>query len=452
MTSRRRFVRTAAGAALGALATPRFSTAALPPAVLQRVAGGRTPQELADDEAYWEVIQRAYTQDPGFINLESGFFSPAADPVLAAQVQNVRRVNQIPSFYMRRLMAQERADLKEMFGRFAGVSPAEFTFVRNTTEALNVVLQGIPLEPGEEVLYSSREYPSMQDALEQRSLRYGTVNKVIDLPWLPASQDEVVQAYSDAVTPRTRYILISHMIYLTGQVLPVRAVAEMAHARGIEVVVDAAHSFAHLDWKVPDLGADYLGSSLHKWLGCPLGTGLLYVRKEHIAKVWPLFGDRNARGDDIEKFHHIGTHPQGTDQAIRDAVRFHEAIGGARKEARLRYLKNSWVGRVKDVPGIRINTPLGDEQSCAIANVLVDGLTPGELVDTLWDRYKIFTVAVEQGARIAPNVFTRLEDLDLLVRALKESATDRPGPSDRVPGREVDSDRGARRPPGSLRA
>jgi len=156
MTSRRRFVRTAAGAALGALATPRFSTAGLPPAVLHRVAGGRAPRELADDEAYWEVIQRAYTQDPGFINLESGFFSPAADPVLAAQVQNVRRINQIPSFYMRRLMAQERADLKEMFGRFAGVSPAEFTFVRNTTEALNVVLQGIPLEPGEEVLYSSR--------------------------------------------------------------------------------------------------------------------------------------------------------------------------------------------------------------------------------------------------------------------------------------------------------
>ena len=426
MTTRRTFVRAATGAvtgaALGALATPRFSAAALPSPELDRIAGTRGPHDLADDEAYWEVIQRAYTQDAGFINLESGFFSPAADPVLEAQLRNIRRVNEIPSFHMRRLMAQDRADLKETFGRFAGVSPDEFTFVRNTTEALNVVLQGIPLERGEEVLYCSREYPSMQEALEQRALRYGTVNKVIELPWLPASQDEVVQAYADAVTPRTRYILISHMIYLTGQVLPVRAVADMAHARGIEVVVDAAHSFAHLDWKVPELGADYLGSSLHKWLGCPLGTGLLYVKKEHIAKVWPLFGDRNARGDDIEKLHHIGTHPQGTDQAIRDAVRFHEAIGGARKEARLRYLKNSWVGRVRDVPGIHINTPLGDEQSCAIANVLVDGMTPAALVDALWDRYRIFTVAVDQGARIAPNVFTRTGDLDLLVRALRELA------------------------------
>jgi len=422
MTSRRTFVRTATGAALGSLVTPRFSAAAISRSELERLAGGLSPQEIADDEAYWEVIQRAYTQDPGFINLESGFFSPAADPVLDAQVRNIRRINQIPSFHMRRLMAQDRVDLKEMFGRFAGVSPAEFTFVRNTTEALNVVLQGIPLERGEEVLYSSREYPSMQEALQQRALRFGTVNNVIELPWLPASQEEVVQAYATAITPRTRYILISHMIYLTGQVLPVRAVADMAHARGIEVIVDAAHSFAHLDWKVPDLGADYLGSSLHKWLGCPLGTGLLYVKQEHIAKVWPLFGDLNAQGPDIEKFHHIGTHPQGTDQAIRDAVRFHESIGGARKETRLRYLKNSWVGRVKDLPRVHINTPLGDGQSCAIANVLVDGLTPGALVDALWDRYRIFTVAVEPGARIAPNVFTRMADLDLLVRALEQLA------------------------------
>ncbi|HSG07789.1 MAG TPA: aminotransferase class V-fold PLP-dependent enzyme, partial [Longimicrobiales bacterium] len=282
MTTRRTFVRAATGAALGTLASPRFCAAALPHAELRRRAGNRSAIDLAADEAYWEVVQRAYTQDAGFINLESGFFSPAADPVLEAQLRNIRRINQIPSFHMRRLMEQDRADLKEMFGRFAGVSPGEFTFVRNTTEALNVVLQGIPLERGEEVLYSSREYPSMKEALEQRALRFGTVNKVIELPWLPSSQDEVVQAYADAVTPRTRYILISHMIFLTGQVLPVRAVADMAHARGIEVVVDAAHSFAHLDWKIPDLDADYLGSSLHKWLGCPLGTGLLYVKKEHI--------------------------------------------------------------------------------------------------------------------------------------------------------------------------
>jgi selenocysteine lyase/cysteine desulfurase len=212
------------------------------------------------------------------------------------------------------------------------------------------------------------------------------------------------------------------MIFLTGQVLPVREISEMAHARGIEVIVDGAHSFAHLEYRIPDLGCDYFGTSLHKWLGAPLGTGLLYVKREHVAKVWPLFGDGHAQGDDIEKLHHIGTHPQSTDQSIVDAIRFHEAIGGPRKEARLRYLKNYWVEQVLDVPGVHINTPLGDDQSCAIANVLVDGMTPAELVDALWDRDRIFTVAVEQGARIAPNVFSRLSDLDLLAEAVRAAA------------------------------
>jgi selenocysteine lyase/cysteine desulfurase len=319
-------------------------------------------------------------------------------------------------------MAEERAELKSTVGRFAGVAPEELVIVRNTTEALNVVIHGVPAEPGDEFLWCSREYPSMQDALLQRARRFGTANRVIELPWLPGRQDEIVEAYAAAITPRTRYILASHMIYLTGQVLPIRAISDMAHERGIEVIVDAAHSFAHLEYDIPDLGGDYLGTSLHKWLGAPLGTGLLYVKREHVAKVWPLFGDANAQGDDIEKLHHIGTHPQGTDQTIVDAIRFHEGIGGVRKEARLRYLKNHWVRQVRDVPGVHINTPLGDDQSCAIANVLVESMTPTALVEGLWDRYRIFTVAVEQGARIAPNVFSRLGELDLLARAIREMA------------------------------
>jgi selenocysteine lyase/cysteine desulfurase len=179
---------------------------------------------------------------------------------------------------------------------------------------------------------------------------------------------------------------------------------------------------AHIDHTLPDLGFDYYGTSLHKWLGAPLGTGLMVIRREHIAKVWPLYGDRRAQSDDIAKFEHIGTHPQGTDQTIMDAIRFHEAIGGARKEARLRFLKNYWVDKVRDTRGVTINTPLGKDQSCAIANVLVDGMTPKELVDALWGRYRIFTVGVEQGARIAPNVFTRLSDLDLLAKGIRECA------------------------------
>ncbi len=422
MTTRRSFVRMATGAALSPLASPMFSTATTEQVAHRRTSDNRDAATIAQDEAYWEVIQRAYTQDASFINIESGYFSPAADVVLNAQVDKLRELNRIPSFYMRRRMATERANLKQAFGRFLGLSPDEFVIARNTTEALNTIIHGIPLERGEEVLYNSREYPSMQEALEQRAMRHGTVNRVIEIPWLPSAQDEIVQAYAAAITPRTRYIMVSHMIFLTGQVLPIRDICDMAHERGIEVIVDGAHSFAHLNQSITDLNCDYYAASLHKWLGAPLGTGLMYIRKEHIQKVWPLFGDRRAQGDHIGKFEHIGTHPQGTDQTIIDACRFHDAIGAARKEERLRYLKNYWVEQVLGVPRVKINTPLGDDQSCAIANVLVEGRTPAELVDALWDRYRIFTVGVEQGARIAPNVFTRLSDLDLLVRGVEEFA------------------------------
>ena len=237
------------------LATPALNTANTEQVARQRASDSRDATVIAQDEAYWEVIQRAYTQDASFINIESGYFSPAADPVLNAQVDKLRELNRIPSFYMRRRMAADRITLKQSFGRFAGLSPDEFVIARNTTEALNTIIHGIPLERGEEVLLNSREYPSMQDALEQRSMRHGTVSRVIEIPWLPSSQDEIVQAYAAAITPRTRYILVSHMIFLTGQVLPVREICDMAHERGIEVIVDGAHSFAHLNQSITDKAA-----------------------------------------------------------------------------------------------------------------------------------------------------------------------------------------------------
>jgi len=422
MTSRRSFVRLAAGAALSPLAAPTFHADASDRIARLRLGDKRDADTIAQDETYWEAIQREYTQDSTFINIESGFFSPAADVVLESQINWVREVNRAPSFYMRRRMATETANLKKLIGRSLGISPEEFVISRNTTEALNTIIQGVPLEPGEEVLLCSREYPSMVEALEQRTQRFGTASRVIEIPWLPTSQDEIVRAYADAITPRTRYILVSHMIFLTGQILPVREICDMAHERGIEVIVDGAHSLAHVNQGISDLNCDYYGTSLHKWLGAPLGTGLMYIRKEHIPKVWPLYADRNAQSDHVSKFEHIGTHPPSAKQPILDAIRFHESIGGERKEARLRFLKNYWVDQVKETPGVRINTPLGRDQSCAIANVLIEGWTPGDFVDALWDRYRIFTVGVEQGARIAPNLFTRLSDLDLLVQGIRECA------------------------------
>ena len=380
------------------------------------------PREAARDEDFWYVVQKAYRQSPHFINLESGYYSPSPIEVMEAQIANIRAINETPSFYMRRKQFQDQADVKKAFGEFAGADPSEFVICRNTTEALNTVIHGIEMAPGDEALMCDREYGSMLEAWNQRAARTGITLKIIQLPLVPESQDEIVRIYERAVTPKTKVLHVSHMIYLTGQVLPVRAIADMAHARGLEVIVDAAHSFAHLEWKLPDLGADYLGSSLHKWLGAPLGSGLLYVRRDKIARLWPLLGDSRFASDDIAKLEHIGTHPRSTDLAIISAVRFHEAIGSKRKEERLRYLKNYWASKAAEIPGVTINTPMQDEMSCAIANVIVRGMTPGELVDRLWDEHRIFTVAVEQGARIAPNLWTRLEHLDALVDAIRGMA------------------------------
>ena len=421
--NRRAFLKKMGHSTLGALALPAFSPALCDEvrahaALLDR----RTPQDVARDEDFWYTVQKAYTQSPHFINLESGYYSPAPQEVLEAQLRNITMINETPSFYMRRRQEEDKAAVKQIVGDFAGVSPDEFVICRNTTEALNTVIHGLELEPGDEALMCDREYDSMLAAFRQRSRRHGLKLNIITLPLVPNSQDEIVRIYEAALTPKTKVLLVSHMIYLTGQVLPVRAICDMAHRRGIEVIVDAAHSFAHLDYKIPDLGADYLGTSLHKWLCAPLGSGLLYVRKEKIDRVWPLFGDDTYAADDIRKFEHIGTHPCSTDLTIVNAIRFQEAIGGKRKEERLRFLKTYWVEQVKDLPHITINTPLGADQSCALANVAVAGMTSAEVVDALWDRHRIFTVAVEQGARIAPNLWTRLAHLDALAEALKEMA------------------------------
>jgi selenocysteine lyase/cysteine desulfurase len=426
---RREFLKRVTRASAGAAALSALDPAGGIPAVeaASRLVAGVSPKALARDESFWLSIRKAFHQSSSFINLESGWFSAAPTRVLDAQVENLRHLNGITSFYLRRpeLWPQAMADLKTVIGKFAGVPPEEFVVTRNTTESLNIVIQGLQLADGDEILYGDREYPSVTDALEQRAERYGTKLRTFTAPMVPRDDAEVVSLYQQNLTPRTKVIVVSHMIFLTGQILPVRQICDMAHARGIEVVVDAAHSFAHLDYKIPDLGCDYLGTSLHKWLCVPIGTGLLYVKKEKIAKVWPLLGDRLFPKDDIRKFEHLGTHPVSTDLVIRDAIRFHESIGSKRKEERLRYLKNYWVEQVIDIPGVKINTPLGDGQSCAIANVAVDGIAPEQLAKDLFDAHRVFTVAVKMGVRVSPNLFNTLADLDALVAGIRQLAAGR---------------------------
>jgi selenocysteine lyase/cysteine desulfurase len=288
------------------------------------------------------------------------------------------------------------------------------------------VIAGIDWQAGDEAVMAMQDYGAMLDMFALQARRHGIVNKAVSLPMNPQSDDEIVRLYAEAITPKTRLLMISHLVNITGQILPVTKLCDMAHARGVEVMVDGAHAFAHLEFAIPDLHCDYYGASLHKWLGCPLGAGLLHVRRDHIARLWPIYGDAGVPDDDIRKLNHTGTHPVHTDLAIQDAIAFHQGIGIQRKEARLRYLQNYWTNQVRGVPNVILNTPEDPRRSCAIANVGVAGIKPGDLSKTLLEKYRIWTVAIDgagvHGARITPHLFTSTAELDALVAALKELA------------------------------
>ncbi|MEM6842723.1 MAG: aminotransferase class V-fold PLP-dependent enzyme [Bacteroidota bacterium] len=384
----------------------------------------RSDQDIARDETYWREVAKAYRVSDDFINLENGYYSLAAWPVLEAQWQHIQRVNEIPSYYMRTQQWDERNAVTAALAEFAGCSVEEMVVCRNTTEALDTVILGLDLAPGDEAIMCNHDYGSMRAAFNQRARRDKIVNRVISLPLHPKSDQEIIDAYEEAITPRTKVMLVSHLVNITGQVLPVRKICDMAHSHGVEVICDSAHALGHLDFKIRDLDCDYWGTSLHKWVGAPLGSGILFVKKEKIAKVWPLLGDDSFADDDIRKFRHFGTLPVTGHVSIMDALKFQDTIGITRKQARLRYLKQYWTEKVKDTPGIIINTPWEEARSSGIANVGIASLSPNELAERLMEDYNIFTVAINneavRGVRVTPHLYTSLDELDQLVVALTE--------------------------------
>ena len=415
--NKRAFLRTMGGASLGMLLGDRLwaQYAELP------------PRALAEDEPFWALIREKYRLKPDYINLENGYFSMQSQPVLEAFVSRVREINFEASYYMRTRQFDDKLAARTQLAHMAGCSPDELIITRNTTESLDTVIAGIDWKPGDEAVMAEQDYGAMLDMFKLQARRHGIVNKVVSLPIDPASDDEIVRLYERAITPRTRLLMVCHMVNITGQILPVRAIADMAHHRGVDVMVDGAHAFAQLDYRIPDLGGDYYGASLHKWLGTPLGAGILYVRAGKIADLWPVFADASMADTDIRKLNHTGTHPVHTDLAIENAIAFHDGIGTQRKEARLRYLQNYWTGRVRDTPNIVLNTPADPRRSCAIANVGVRTMAPAVLAKTLLQKYKVWTVAIDtanvHGVRITPQVFTTTKELDTFVGALKEIAS-----------------------------
>jgi selenocysteine lyase/cysteine desulfurase len=379
-------------------------------------------KDLAMDEDYWSIIQQSYSTSPSLINLNNGGVSPSPRIVQEAVERFNKMTNEGPSYYMWRILDQGREPLRYKLAQLAGADPEEIAVNRNATEALNTVIFGLNLKAGDEVIGTKQDYPNMINAWRQRAQRDGIVYNQISFKFPIENDEEIVAGFEKAITPKTKIIHITHIINWIGQILPVKKITDMAKKHGIETIVDGAHSFGLLDYKIPDLGCDYYGTSLHKFLSAPIGSGMLWIKKEKIEKIWPLVCNDKPNGTDIRKFETLGTRSFPIEQGIGEAVNFQNGIGSKRKEERIRYLKNYWASRVQNIPKVKIHTSFKDEYACAICGVSIDGMTPGELDSALFGNYKIHTVGIVweniSCVRITPHVYTRIQDLDKLVMAI----------------------------------
>ncbi len=382
--------------------------------------------DLAANEEFWTVIRNGFKLKPDYINLENGYYNFLPESLLENFIGHVRDVNYQGSYYMRTVQFDNKKNIAARLASIAGCSPEELIITRNATESLDLIIGGFHWVAGDEAIMAQQDYGSMLEMFKLVAKRYGVINKIVSVPNHPANDDEIVKLYADAITPKTKLLMISHMINITGQILPVRKICDMAHSKGVDVMVDGAHAFAQIVYSIPDLHCDYYGVSLHKWLSTPLGAGMLYIKKENIAKIWPLLAEGEKNENDISRLNHTGTHPVHTDLAIANAIDYYEKIGPGKKEARLRYLQQYWTNKVRNLPNIVVNTPADATRACAIANVGIKGMKPAVLAETLLKKYNIYTVGIDyanvQGCRITPNIYTLPEELDVLVKALQEMA------------------------------
>jgi len=389
-----------------------------------RSAEGRLPSELARDEAYWSDIARAFDVDRTLVNLNNGGCSPAPTHVLDAMIRDLKFSNEIPVYHMWTVLEPRIESVRRGLAEEFGCDPEELAIVRNASEAMETLTLGIDLKAGDEVVITNQNYGRMITTWEQRARRDGIVVKQISFPVPPPSAADVVERFRKAMTPKTRVIEVTHITNLTGQILPVRDIVRMARERGVEVFVDGAHAFAHFPFKRDELECDYYGTSLHKWLFAPIGTGFLYVRKSKQKKIWPLMAAPEKMDEDIRKYEEIGTHPAANHNAIAVALAFHQGIGAQRKAARLRWLRDRWAKLLMAAdPRVKVLTPLDDVGSCGIGLVHVDGFDTEKLQALLWDKHRIMTTPIVHpefnGLRITPNVYTTPEEIDVFVDTMK---------------------------------
>jgi selenocysteine lyase/cysteine desulfurase len=419
--TRRKFIQTAAAATVG--------YAMLRDDAIERVsaavndAGDSTPRDLAANEDFWFQVQQAYDVDRSIINLNNGGVAPAPRIVLDAMHRHVEATNHLPPRQLWTVMDPQVETVRTGLARTFGCDVEEIAVVRNASEALETCLYGIDLQAGDEVLTTSYDYPRMVNTLKQRELREGIVLKQFPIPTPPDDPNELVSLFERNITPKTKILLVSHITFINGQIFPVKKVVALGRKHGLEVIVDGAHAFGHFAFKHADLDCDYYGTSLHKWLSAPIGTGFLYVRRSKIAGLWPLMAAPEPQSDNIRKFEEIGTHPDAPRLAVAEALTFYESIGPERKEARLRYLRDRWARRLTQHGKVKLYTSLDPSQSCGIATMGIDGVTGDQLVDHLFERHRVFVTAIKHehidGIRVTPNTYTTLREVDLFCEAIE---------------------------------
>ena len=391
---------------------------------LARRVDGRLPAEVARDEDFWLGIQQAFTLDRTLINLNNGGVSPSPRVVQEAMRRYLEYSNTAPVYTMWQVLEPEIESVRRRLAASFGCDPEEMAITRNASEALEIVQLGLPLERGDEVLTTTQDYPRMLTTWHQRERREGIVVKEISFPVPPPSQDDLAERIERAITPKTRVIHVCHITNLTGQIFPVKRICQLGRARGIEVIVDGAHAYAHFPFTRDELDCDYYGTSLHKWLLAPHGTGFLYVRKAKIERVWPMMAAPPEMNANVRKFEEIGTHPAANHNAIAEALTFHEGIGPERKAARLRYLFQRWAKRLEKLPKVKILTPYDPAQSCGLASVAVEGVDVNKLVASLWDKYRIIVTPIVHKefscVRVTPSVYTTAAEIDRFGDVMEE--------------------------------
>ncbi len=384
-------------------------------------------QASTQDEDFWGWVKEQYTVSPNLMNLNNGGVSPQPKCVQDAHIKYYQYCNEAPSYYMWRILDQGREPLREKLADLAGCSKEEIAINRNSTEGLNTIIFGLDLKEGDEIVLSKQDYPNMVNAWKQREKRDKVKLVWIDLPLPSDNADELANTYIKAFTNKTKVVHITHMINWTGQIIPAKKIANEAKKRGIYSILDSAHTFAHIDFLFPDTECDFSATSLHKWLGAPFGSGMMYLKKDNIQKIWPLLSS-SLKDDDIRKFETIGTRSFASEMAIGTAIDFHNIIGIKRKENRLRYLKDYWTNKAKGIPKVKIHTPANPQFSCALAMFSIENKKPQEIEQKLLDKYKIHTTVIEwenlHGVRVTPHLYTTIKDLDKLVHAITDISKD----------------------------